>query len=120
MTSAEGMRLVGIFETYPFRPARRRARIRAASSRVWVPVRVVTNLGIRAALVPSMTARARASWRLSVALSRTKRLRENAHTARHDDGWLAGSQTGSARSAGVLSVLAPDFGVRVSMTCPSL
>src|SRR5665811_1862306 len=58
------MRVAGMLVTYPFRPARRRAR---------------------AAFAPATTSRARFSWAVSVVLSRTKRLRENAHTARHED-----------------------------------
>src|SRR5674476_1129966 len=72
ITSAGGMRVAGMLVTYPFRPARRRARARADSSRA------------RAAFAPATTSRARFSWVVGVVLSRTKRLRENAHTARHE------------------------------------
>src|SRR5450759_4795347 len=109
------MRVAGMLVTYPFRPARRRARARADSSRARAPVAVVTNLGARAAFAPATTSRARFSWAVSVVLSRTKRLRENAHTARHEVGCRSGSQTGSARTAGSLSWFAPVLGVRVSM-----
>src|SRR5665647_1388684 len=78
------MRVAGMLVTYPFRPARRRARARADSSRARAPVAVVTNLGARAAFAPATTSRARFSWVVGVVLSRTKRLRENAHTARHE------------------------------------
>src|SRR5674536_317036 len=69
------MRVAGMLVTYPFRPARRRARARADSSRARAPVAVVTNLGARAAFAPATTSRARFSWAVSVVLSRTKRLR---------------------------------------------
>src|SRR5665647_1134943 len=66
------------------RPARRRARARADSS------------GARAAFAPATTSRARFSWAVRVVLSRTKRLRENAHTARHE-GRTSGRATTSGR-----------------------
>src|SRR5215470_14590906 len=67
-----------------------------------------------------MTSRARLAWAVRVLVSRTARLREYAHTARHDVGCAWGSHTGSASMAGSLSRLRPALGVRVSMTCPSL
>src|SRR5665647_3366663 len=87
------MRVAGMLVTYPFRPARRRARARADSSRARAPVAVVTNLGARAAFAPATTSRARFSWAVGVVLSRTKRLRENAHTARHEGRPRPGSTT---------------------------
>src|SRR5665648_422108 len=96
ITSAGGMRVAGMLVTYPFRPARRRARARADSSRARAPVAVVTNLGARAAFAPATTSRARFPWAVSVVLSRTKRLRENAHTARHE-GRTSGRATTSGR-----------------------
>src|SRR5665647_3913903 len=77
------MRVAGMLVTYPFRPARRRARARADSSRA------------RAAFAPATTSRARFSWVVGVVLSRTKRLRENAHTARHE-----GRTSGRATTSG--------------------
>ena len=67
-----------------------------------------------------MTSRARFSCAVRVRLSRANRLAENAQTARHDFGCSSRSQAGSARRAGSLSVFLPVFGVRVSMTCPSV
>jgi len=91
--------------------------------RVWLPFSVLTNRGVRALRSPATTALALFSCRVSVALSRTARLREYAHTARHEVGCRAGSHTGSARffsSFFARAVAVDTRGVMVSMTCPSL
>ena len=76
MTSLAGMVLVLMFDTYPFKPVRRRARARAASSRLRVPLLVLTNRGVRAVFSPAMTALARFSCRVRVRPSRAARLAE--------------------------------------------
>src|SRR5580704_2280938 len=110
----------GRLVTYPLSPASFLARARALSSRAGVPPVFLTNRGVRADLAPLMTSRARFSCAVRVRLSRANRFAENAQTARHDFGWPFRSQAGSARRAGSLSLFLPVFGVRVSMTCPSL
>ncbi len=96
-----------------------RARARLASSRRRSSPLAVTNLVCLAGLVPSMMARARASWALRVAASRRARLVEYCQTARHALGCSAGTQTGSARSLMLLTRLRECFGVTVSMICPA-
>jgi len=96
--------------TSSLRSASRRARAGAASSRVRASPLIVTNLGPRAVLSPSTSARARFSWALGVLLSRVARLAGSAHTACHDDEWLLRVQTGSALSARALPVFLPARG----------
>ena len=62
--------------TYPFSPASRRALASAFSSRVLMPLLVLTNRGVRAVFSPAMTALARFSCRVSVLPSRAARLAE--------------------------------------------
>ena len=120
MTSAGGMTETGRLVTYPLSPASFLARARALSSRAGVPPAFLTNRGVRADFAPLMTSRARFSCAVRVLLSRANRFAENAQTARQDFGWSFRSQAGSARRAGALSLFLPFFGVRVSMTCPSV
>ena len=85
----------------PLSPTNPLARARDASSRVRAPLLVLTNRGVRAAFSPATTALARFSCNVSVRLSRTARLVEYAHTARHDRSWMVLSHTGSARNVGL-------------------
>lgn len=104
----------------PLSPARRRARASEVSSRILVSPAVLTNRGVRADFSPATTSRALFSWAVSVLPSRAARFPEYAHTARQEAGCCLGSQTGSALSLGSFSTTRLFFGVKVSMTCPSV
>src|SRR4051812_48338489 len=73
--------------------------------RALAPLRVLTNRGVLAVFPPATTARALFSCSVNVLLSRTARFVEYAQTARHDRGWVWGSQTGSAFTLGSLALL---------------